>query len=290
MPKKNIPYSCIPILLLAILLSACGNTKHPPGTDIASTPEQLEEKVTGNIRQFLEYAAANKGQLNDTVTLFKADLIQEVYEKNQFVALWSSKEQWNAPGDSLLQLVSQAKLYGLFPAHYYFSILDSINRQFLQDSLSKSARRDAALWSAADLLLTSAFFHIIKDVKLGRLPNDSITLRKDTILEDQFYIRQLEAFQRGNSISSIIAALEPQHEGYRLLKAGISKFLDSADYKQYTRVPSPKDAGFRALLQKRLLEGGYLANDSTTADSLELADAVKKFQKQKNITVDGKAG
>ncbi|MBL7708662.1 MAG: L,D-transpeptidase family protein [Chitinophagaceae bacterium] len=290
MHKKNAPYSCIPLLLLLLLLSACGNTKHPPGSDIASTPEQLEEKVTGNIRQLLEYAAANKGRLNDSVPLFNAGLVKQVYDKNQFAAVWSSKEQWNAQGDSILQLVSHAKLYGLFPRHYYYSILDSINQQFLQDSLSKSARRDAALWSTADVLLTNAFFHIIKDVKLGRLPNDSISLRKDTVLTDQFYIQQLEAFQKGNSLSSILEALEPQHEGYQLLKAGISKFLDSADYKQYTKLPSSKDAGFKALLQKRLLEGGYLANDSTQADSLELAEAVKKFQKQKNITVDGKAG
>jgi len=68
--------------------------------------------------------------------------------------------------------------------------------------------------------------------------------------------------------------------------------LDSADYREFTFVPSPKKepAQFRQLLQKRLFEGGYIATDSVRADSVQLADAVKKFQREKDLAVDGVAG
>lgn len=77
-----------------------------------------------------------------------------------------------------------------------------------------------------------------------------------------------------------------------MLKKGIQKFLDSADYRVFTNVPSPSKGFelFKKALQKRLFEEGYLANDSTIADSTQLADAVKKFQNKKGIAVDGKVG
>jgi len=140
-------------------------------------------------------------------------------------------------------------------------------------------------------MLTDAFVQIVKDVKLGRLPQDSITLRKDSVLSDEFYQQQVEALQQ-SGLTKVIQLLEPQHWGYHLLKAGIKKFIDSADYKQFTIVPYPeKDVvKFSRALQKRLYEGGFISFDSIAADSAQLAEAIKLFQKKKGITVDGRAG
>ena len=78
--------------------------------------------------------------------------------------------------------------------------LDSIDRKFQQDTSAKAARRDAVLWSKTDLMLTDAFMHIVKDIKLGRLPDDSISQRKDSVLTDEFYMQQ---FQRGDKRISL---------------------------------------------------------------------------------------
>ncbi len=276
---------------ILLLLIACNNTKHPPGSDIASTPEQLDEKTTENIRHSLEFASANKGDIGDSVILFAHQLVSDVYKEKEYKSIWGGKEQWKPAADTLLSFISDAKLNGLFPEDYHSAILDTIAAKFAADSVAKADRRDAALWAKADVLLTDALVHIIKDVKLGRLPKDSVSLRKDTVITEEFYKQQINSIAAGSSLSSLVASLEPKHEGYQLLKKGIRKFLDSADNKIYTKLPSPKEGEtFRVALQKRLYEGGYLSFDSTRADSAQLADAVKRYQQQKNITVDGKAG
>jgi murein L,D-transpeptidase YcbB/YkuD len=170
--------------------------------------------------------------------------------------------------------------------------LSNIRVLFFNDSNAKSDRKDAALWSKADLMLTDAFVRILKDIKLGRLPNDSISQRKDSVLSDEFYGQQFENFNVSPSLVALLEPLEPHHKGYYLLKAGIQQFLDSADYRKYTMVPSPaRDKyAFRRALQTRLYEGGFIGYDSLLADSSNLAEATKKFQRKANITMDGVAG
>jgi L,D-transpeptidase YcbB len=294
MNKKDFsyPYPVLIIWTLFLFLSACNDRKHRPSSDMANSPEQLDEKATDNIRESLEYAAANKGDIGDSVFLSNASLLQLIYEKNQFAAVWSSKEQWMPRGDSLLHFIAAAKLYGLFPDDYHFRQLDLIQNFFIKDSLGKTLRRNAVLWSKADLMLTDAFVQIVKDIKLGRLPKDSITLRTDSVLANDFYIKQLDALNQSGSLTQVIRALEPKLKGYQLLKAGIQKFLENADNRLFTVVPLPgKDMpAYKKALQRRLYEGGFLDNDSIPADSLHLAEAIKNFQAKQNITSDGKAG
>ncbi|MGZ8559688.1 MAG: L,D-transpeptidase family protein, partial [Chitinophagaceae bacterium] len=175
---------------------------------------------------------------------------------------------------------------------YHFSFLDSLKQKFLKDTLATSYRRDAVLWSRADLMLTDAFVHIIKDLKLGRLPQDSTTQRKDSVLTDSFYLKKMEELHQTGALVEMFQALEPQHKAYKDLKAGINYFLDSADNNVYTIVPMPKEypQTFQQALQRRLFEAGFIAYDSIMADSTQLAEAVKKFQRRKGIKADGKAG
>jgi len=183
-------------------------------------------------------------------------------------------------------------LYGLFPGDYHFSALDSINQQFLADTSAKNARRDAVLWSRSDLMLTDAFIQIVKDLKLGRLPQDSISQRKDSVLPGTFFTEKFQQLEETGLLTALFHSLEPQHQGYWSLKAGIKKFLDSADNKIYTVVPPRSDtANFKVALKKRLYEGGFIPFDSlANIDSVQLATAVKSFQRSKGITIDGKVG
>ena len=290
MSSKGVLYLLLFSLILLCLFSSCNNAK-PPETAIVSTPEELQVKASDIIQSSLAYASENEGKIDDTIQLNNIKLVQLIYESNQFAALWSDKERWKPLGDSLRNFIGEAKLYGLFPEDYHFPALDSINRKFLQDTAAKTARRDAVLWSKTDLMLTDAFVHIISDLKLGRLPQDSISLRKDSVLADEFYTQQFQLLQQKGSLTELFHSLEPKHTGYRALREVIKNFLDSANYKGYTMVPSRKDtANFKEALKKRLYEGGYITNDSLAIDSIQLTQAVKAFQQSNGITVDGKAG
>ena len=259
---------------------------------IASTPLELQQKSIELIQEFTEKAINQNGQLADSsVVLNQPRLTKLLYEKRGFEPLWCNKEEWLPVGDSLFNFIKSAQLFGLFPENYHVNQLINTRQKFFADSFKKRERKDAALWSQADILMTDGFVQIVKDIKLGRLPQDSITLRKDSVLSDDFYQQQIDELQR-TGLNVLIQSLEPRHWGYQLLKAGIKKFLDSANYKQFSLVPYPEKnlAKFNRALTKRLSEEGFIASDSIIADSSILAEAIKKFQQKKGIAVDGRAG
>jgi len=293
MNKKDnsFPYAWIIISLL--FLAACNNSNRPPEKDIVTSPEQLVKKAKANIKDLLDYAEDNKGDIGDSLFLFNDSLVRNTYEKNYYAVFWSDKEQWKPYGDSLVGFIENAKRYGLFPEDYHLASINTIRKRFVDDSLGKTDRLDAALWSRVDLLLTDAFISMAKDIKLGRLPKDSITLRKDSVLTSDLCARQLNVVKQSGSVERAIEPLEPRHKGYQLLKEGIRKFLDSADYREITVVPLPARDNmetYKKALQTRLYEAGLLSQDSVAADSVTIAAAVKRFQKKEHIAIDGKAG
>lgn len=276
-------------LYLILSFTACNDAPPPPETVIATTPEELEKRTPEIIQSALRFAERNQWKLDDSLLLTYTPQMLLTYGKSRFATAWSHKEEWKPLADSLLRFISEAKLYGLFPEDYHFHRLDTLSKKLLNDTLAK---KDAVLWAKADLALSDAFFHIVKDLKLGRLPADSMTQRKDSVLSDSFYIQQFETVQQKGTLTEIFNELEPAHQGYRELKKGIRDFLNNADNRDYTIVPSSKkdSVAFRVALQRRLYEGGFISFDSTRADSLQLAEAVKKFQESKKIKVDGKVG
>jgi len=253
----------------------------------------MQQKSAMLVKDLLSGLAADSGRSVDSFLLIgQPELIKKVYEQRSFELLWGKDGSWLSQGDSLFSFINNSKFYGLFPEDYHFGSLSEIKRRIFADSLSKGDRKDALLWSRADIMLTDALLKLLKDIRIGRLPNDSVTLLKDTVLNDEFYMKQLEVFRQQGSMNAIALQLEPAHNGYHALKAAIPQFLASANNKEYTIVPYPEkdQLRFQKALQKRLYEGGYIPFDSVAADSVQLAAAVKKFQQDKGITVDGRAG
>lgn len=291
MRKRSCSFLFILPFLCLLVIAACNNKSKNPHAVITQSPQELQEIAPDLIRNFIDNAKSDSSKIDDSTALSQLSIVQMLYEKNNYIPVWSKEQQWLPLGDSLYNLIAAAQLLGLFPQDYHLKELATIRNFFFKDSTGKSERKDALLWSRADIMLTDAFAHIIKDVKLGRLPQDSITLRKDSVLQDDFFIAKLAEVKQSNSFTTVIASLEPNIRGYKLLKEGIKKFLDSADYKSFTVVPSvTTDTGFKRALQRRLFEDGFIATDSLLADSSNLAAAVKKFQLKNGITVDGKAG
>ena len=146
-------------------------------------------------------------------------------------------------GTSFMNLIGNCRLWGLFPEDYHYRLLSFIDRAFALDT---NAARNAALWARKDLLLTDAFFQMAKDLKRGRLPYDSVSLRTDTLLLNSFYTTNLNlALQTGN-VSQVLHDLEPKSKGYDSLKSYIGLFLDSASFIPYTHLDYPytDSAGF----------------------------------------------
>ncbi len=277
------------ILWCSGLLFSCRDKSNKLERDIVKKPARMEEHVSDDLKKMLEFALHNQGRLNDSVALQYLPFLDSIYQHRQHNPFWSDKGKWLPPGDSLYDFIESCKDYALFPSDYHFSSLAFIHRVLVEDSM---ARKNAAIWARADLMMTDAFFCLVKDLKQGRLIYDSVTLRKDTILPTDLYTRSLSAALDSNSVSATLQALEPRHKGYDSLKAYLKGFLAAAHFKKLTWLPYPfKDsAAWFQLLARRLQEVGYI--DSTVAiaavDTATLAHAIKNYQHANGLTATGK--
>src|SRR4029077_2943696 len=136
------------------------------------TPEQMKKTVPDVIRAIVGQMPANGGKV-DTVSFVQPEVVRYLYDKGNDEARWSREAKWTPAGSLLIKFIENARLYGLFPEDYHFGNISTMEQQFESDS---EARKDAVRWSKADVLLTDGLLQIIKDVKLGRLQKDSITL------------------------------------------------------------------------------------------------------------------
>lgn len=282
----------IVLMVYVVLFTACDNNVVQE-SEIVDEPEKMEDAVARNLRSFLNYAAGHDGKLDDTVQLQSIASVKEYYNSTQYKSLWSQQEQLVPLADSLIQLIEHARLYGLFPQDYHRQPLQQLQYLFAKDTAALSSRRDAVLWTRADLLLTDAFLTIARHLHKGRLHTDSIYKNFDSTLGPSFYHGYLKKALEQGRITDVLTELEPKHKAYHEIKTAIGAFLDSADFtKQYTYLSYPyKDSiGFVRALVKRLKEGGYIDSSVTRLDSVTLAQVLVKVQKQRKLTVDGKFG
>lgn len=289
--RKSFRFSVFFYMFIALIIS-CGRQKKPVATEIVSQPEKMDETIEKLIPKLLDFALSDSGKIDDSMVLNQPDITGYIYKEYGNNPLWSKQEKWLPYADSLYNFIGYSKRFGLFPADYHFNHLKSLRTRFDKDSLGKGDRIDAALWARADILLTDAFIRILKDIKLGRLPQDSITLRKDSVLTSEFFVEKSRAVFSGNPFRLVISSLEPRHKGYHELKVLLNDFLDRADFKEYSFINFPDKDSIRLRMQvaKRLIEAGWRELSLPLPDSAQLALVLKKYQKENALTPDGKIG
>jgi murein L,D-transpeptidase YcbB/YkuD len=274
-----------------LVLFACRHKENAAAT-IADSPGEMQIKSTRLIENYLQQLLSpHQKELDSILPLHQPHLINELYIDNAYEPLWCKKQAWLPIGDSLIAFINTAKNYGLFPTEYHQAFIDTVRQQFAKDTLATGFKKEVSLWAKADIFLTDAFITISHHLKLGRLPIDSISLKKDSILPATFYKGLYALVKKNANIKAAFENLEPTHPGYKALKAAIPSFLAGYDAKEYTFVPTKTDSlKFVKALQRRLYEGGYIAYTNKLPDSITLAASIAKFQKQMGIGVDGRAG
>lgn len=282
----------IPVMLVLWLMSCNESAPPPKKEEIVRQPEDLNKKTNENIAEMLAYAAEHSGVLDDSLSFNRLSTVRSWYNGLDSLRTWSNQQQWLPLADSLYQFIRRSEYYGLFPSDYHFYPLQRIRQQLTADS---SAMLDATVWARADILFTDAFMQVVKDLSLGRLAKDSVTLRKDTALADSFFVALLHEVRSNNILTASLQALEPKHRGYLDLREGLKGFVDSMSRKRYTYLSYPfvdpvDSMHFVSSLQARLREGGYLSDSALATDTAALTAAIKAYQEVHDLKVDGKAG
>jgi murein L,D-transpeptidase YcbB/YkuD len=272
----------------SIYFVACKEKEEKPSqTDIVKKPELFPDRLKKNLQDFISYANSNSGRINDTTLLKNISLVKHIYSDNGLTAIWSSDGEWLPLGDSLNHFIENCKEYGLFPGDYNYRALTGIRDQAKTDTLAK---KDAALWARADLLMTDALMRISEDLKRGRLPYDS-TSRKDTVkLTDSFYLSVVDTIVKSKQVAATLQQLEPQLPAYQELRAAAKNYADSTEFKVYTYLPYPFEdsLAFYGLLRNRLYEEGILDSLPNEMDSAAYRKALVKYQKSKKLKPTGK--
>lgn len=282
------PLCLVYLVLICCGISACdnagNNTPKPPDNVVVKKPEQADEKASELLEKFLKYAVENQGKLNDSVSLTQWELLKKIYSDNQYQPFWSEKEHWNTVADSLYSFIDSSHHYGLFPTDYAQSSLKNIFSGLVSDTLH---RRNAALWARADLILTNDYLSIARDLKLGRLPKDSVSLRADSLITDSFFLANFHQAMAEHNIRQSLELLEPKIDSYHRLKAAIPSFLDSVKFTTDTYIfyPNKDSLALAKLVEKRLLEIGF---GITPGDTTTIRAALRKYQQQKGLTPTGR--
>lgn len=247
----------------------------------------MDRHVGQDLKSVLMAVADNHDRLNDSTALAFRVLADSLYGRNGYRPVWSDREHWRRQADSLFAFIENSKEYGLFPTDYHYYALQFYERIVQEDTM---ARKNAAIWTRADLLLTDAFFHLIKDIKLGRLAYDSITLRKDTVLPDSLYLTSLATAIQTNSIAQTLHSLEPTYPGYDSVRAYLHDFLASAHFRNLTwlEYPYQDSVTFYHDLMLRLKESGYIDSAAGSADPAVLRSAIRQYQQVNKLKVTGK--
>jgi len=284
--------SCFKLLffltLLPVFFAACGDSSHIDVTDkeIVEKPEEINARAEDVIQGTLKDLLTSSSGLADSLKIRNTSIVQFLYEQNSYQPLWSAKGLFNSKGDSLFNLISSGYRYGLFPEDYNLDKLTSQRNQLIADTSSKEKKLDASLWAYSDMLLTSAFIQVIKDVKVGRLLPDSV-VAKDTTLTNDFFSTSLKNYQQETN-DSFITHFEPQHTDYKKLKTALQLFLDTATFENYTYVRTMDSVKIPFYLLKRLGEEDSTIIPGSRPDSLRVADAIKRYQKRWHLKEDGK--
>ncbi len=284
-------YTCFCIFIF-LVVSACDGPPppkpKPKPKEIVKVPEKMDPTVSLQIVGLIDQALQNNGKIDDTIVLNRPDIVTAWYNDREGERLWSKDKEWLPRADSMAGFIQRSEIYGLFPEDYHSSDISAIFEK-LKDS---AAMMDAALWARGELMLSDAFSTMARHLKLGRIPMDSISLRKDTVMDMAGFVRLRDSLVDLNNPRELLERLEPVNERYRALRASLPAFLDSMDRKVYTYIDFPKtdSAVFVKQLQNRLFEGHYISFNDRMPDSTELATAIKKAQVARGLTVDGKAG
>ncbi|HTQ29341.1 MAG TPA: L,D-transpeptidase family protein [Puia sp.] len=286
-PKKPLLVILLSGLIFSLFYS-CSNTKKGGNRDDASyEPGTMKERISDHLKKILAGATEHNNQVNDSVTLQYTTLTDSIYEENQFQPVWSTDQGLTTQGDSLFQFIENAKYYGLFPDDYHYPSLAFIRRVFQADSIG---RKNASFWAQQDILLTDAFFTLVKHLKQGRLEYDSVTLRTDSVISNAFYREKLQSALKSLGMTDVFTPLEPHYPGYDSLKTYLRGFLGKATFKPYTRLEYPyRDSLlFFKKLDQRLRELAILTPEAPVADSATIAAALRKLQKEKGFKITGK--
>ncbi|HSR42172.1 MAG TPA: L,D-transpeptidase family protein [Longimicrobiales bacterium] len=280
----------LPALLWTLLLPAA-----------AGAQAEICDAFGDALRNRIEAGRATGGIVAAGDPIMAMGALPRFYEERAFRSAWFRGERPMPEVGELLSVLRSAVDEGLRPGDYHLPEIDALLRSRSADPEDDLCRR-----VDAELLLTDAFLvyasHLLQGrVNPERIEPEWIANRRGT----DFAVVLADALD-GRGISAAFDALEPREEGYRLLRAALTRLRAVARSGGWPRVPGGESlrAGMEdprvEALRRRLEASGDLpilteetAASDGASDALfdeRLAEGLRRFQRRHGLEPDGVAG
>lgn len=254
------------VSLCMIFVLGCNDEKN-------QAPKE-EVNITADTKDLLTKFVNSKSLVHPLDTA-----LVQLYTNHEFNPFWMENNQLNYLGTQLIEFIEKSSYYGLFPNDYGY------------DSIKHNPLNSSDDWAKIDLLLTQALLSMTKDIHWGRLPFDSVNLRKDTIINAAFFVEVMDHINNKKNITSTLNQLEPTYIGYQNLKIGLKHFLDSvgniATY-EYLEYPIKDSVEFFMHLKNRFIQERVLHPSTQEVSLDEWKNLIYIYQYRNGLEADGK--
>lgn len=280
--------------LLATFFSMCCFIL-PSSIDAQGLSDQIDELLRGRIEAA---GIPPRIEIADE-PIYSSIVLPLFYERRAYRPAWSdnSGPLWQI--NDLITAIGNADREGLRPADYHLDKLKTILEE-IRHNQKKQAPLNPRRLADLDLLSTDAFLILGSHYLAGRINPETIdpewiAYRREADLADALQ-KALDA----NRIETALEDLLPQQPGYGRLKEALLKYRELSAGGGWPLVPEgPKmktgDRGPRVVvLRDRLRREGYLFIDVLSSEEGlfddALDEAVRQFQRQHGLLVDGVVG
>lgn len=232
----------------------------------------------------LDSLEINPAKIYDSSELRSFKVLKEYYSNRNFRPLWSDSLKWLKAADNFIAYLDTSIRDGLFKEDYNYTAIRNLYFTTKNDSLFKFC---SSLLADAEILMTDALVGVLRDLKQGRLQQDSLCWENLPDKYDYFFT-QIEAIEKGKTLQEVFDGIQPKISEYHNLRNGIKKFVDSMSVRKYTYVNFPFKNGdlvdsllFIEKLHRRLIEEGFTKySHLKIPDSLTLAEEVNWYRKK----------
>jgi len=269
---------CARVLFACMLLAS---------TVLASLPALAagNENVGKQIETIILNGESNIGSLDDDNRLIQ---VFTYYADRSFKPIWVRDDGMKAKGKVLLEFLGNIQNHGLPEFKYR-----------LEDIRALTGDTHPRALAELEMLLTSAFIDLARDLTRGRVDPSDVTRHNDIEVRELGAAYLLDGAEQAEEMRPYIDKLMPQDPRYHRLVDALKKYREIAANGGWTPIPAgkmlkPGEADVRLpLLRDLLVTVGDM--DAATRpvddsyDDITLA-AVKKFQERHGLTDDGVIG
>jgi murein L,D-transpeptidase YcbB/YkuD len=219
--------------------------------------------------------------------------VKRFYNQKKYIQQWSDTGVFHKQAYDLAGFLDTARFCGLPPNEYHN---DSIQTFILKAKNDTNHLLPSSFWARADITLTDASFRIMLHLNEGRLIPDSISILNNPSKSDSFFSKGISSIFKNDNINVTFLGFQPEFEGYRNLRDGMSDFLVNMDTAHYIHLTFPYDTSnsddslkFISSFCKRLKQSKIdVIESDNLPDSSILSGYIKTYQQSQEIQPDGK--